>query len=74
MMNAELAEGIVFGIFHLPIHPDVVLVPVIIQTLVGRSVVLALTGHYDVRKRLQLAVGSGRHRPDGQCSSGQFLR
>ncbi len=36
--------------------------------------VLALTGHYNFRKRLQLAVGRGRHWPDGQCSSGQFLR
>lgn len=36
--------------------------------------VLALTGHYDFLKRLQLAVGRGGHWPDGKCSSGQFLR
>lgn len=36
--------------------------------------VLALTWHYNFRKRLQLAVGSGRNWPDGKCSSGQFLR
>lgn len=33
-MNAELVECLVLGVFHLSIHPDVVLVSVIIQMVI----------------------------------------
>lgn len=73
VMDAEFAEILVLGVFHLPIHPDVEWIAVIIQHAIGCTVIFTLTRHHNFRKSFQQTGGRGDDRPDGQSSPGQFF-